>query len=128
MSSLKCTSSQLLELNGTVTYSDDSGQTTASTLVAMLQGWILNSEDASIEIGGNIFQLRLSRFYLTRFANSSPVIISNSSKSIPVIAGSFIGGLITGILLSILILCIFLWYANKSSVRMNLIYVILSFY
>ncbi len=96
---------------GRVIYSDPDGNVTATTVVDILQEWILSSDSAAITINGNI--LELSKSCPTR--TNSPInntcqvypFDSYSSKqTVGYISGSFIGGVITGSLMSALIMFI----------------------
>ena len=102
-------------LKGTVTYSDEDGNITATTIVDFLQEWILTAEDASIKIGGNVLELsKLCPTKSNRFINNTcdafPVESQSSKQSIEynIIGGSFFGGVIIGVLLSVLVM--FIWF------------------
>ncbi len=98
-------------LKGTVIYSDPDGNVTATTVVDMLQEWILTSDSAAITIDGNI--LELSKSCLTRTnslinntCQAHSVDSYTSKQTVGYISGSFIGGVITGSLMSVLIMLI----------------------
>ena len=104
-------------LKGTVTYSDEDGNITATTIVDFLQEWILTAEDASIKIGGNVLELskrcptRSNRF-INNTCDAFPMVQeSQSSKSsieYNIVGGTFFGGVIIGVLLSVLLILIWL--------------------
>ena len=108
LTSLSCTSEQFLMLKGTVTYSDPNGTITATTVLDLLQEWIIATDGASITINGNALELSKSCPTRTnRLINSTceafPVQISHLNKQIVgYISGSFIGGVLTGLLISVL--------------------------
>ena len=106
LTSLWCTSTQLLSLNGTLTYSDESGQVTATRVVAMLQEWILNTNDAAIDIDGSALELRLSKFCVAR---TTSLLASSNTRIYGLITGSFAGGLITGVFMTLLIISTVIW-------------------
>ena len=92
---------------GTVTYSDIDGNITATTVVDVLQEWILTTDGASITIDGNALELSKSCPTRTnRLINSTceafPVDSHLSEQTIGYISSSFIGGVITGLLISVL--------------------------
>lgn len=115
INSMSCNSFQLLKLNGSITYSDERGEITATSVVDMIQEWILDTEDISIDIEGNIMEL--SRICRTRIktSNITCTLLSrmklNPRLSILIgsIAGSFVGGLITGVCTCVLVVCICFW-------------------
>ena len=89
-------------------YSDPNGTITATTVVDILQEWILTTDGASIIIDGNALELSKSCPTRTnRQINSTceafPVQISHLNKqTVGYISGSFIGGVLTGLLISVL--------------------------
>ena len=105
VTSLVCVSTELLHVNATLTYSDESGEVTATTVVDMLQEWILNTNDPSIELDGNVMKLRLSRYCVARTTSLSDPKSTNP-RIAGAIGGSFTGGIITGVLTTIFVICI----------------------
>ena len=99
-------------LSGTVIYSNSEGNVTASTLIDMLQVWLLTSADPTITLQHQRFKLitqcpaRLTSATVDVCRNLSQKPEVNVSAAI---GGSFIGGVLTGILACLITLCIGLW-------------------
>ena len=115
LTSSSCTSERSLMLNGMVIYSDQNGTITATTVVDILQEWILTADGAaSITIDGNALDLSKSCPTRTnRLINSTCeaflVQVSHLSKrTVGYIGGLFIGGVMTGLLISMLTMLIWL--------------------
>ena len=100
-------------LTGTVVYSNSHRNVTASTLIDMLQVWLLTSTKPVIMLQNQPFKLitqcpvKLTLATIDACSNLK-VAVSGSSES-AVIGGSFIGGVLTGILACLVTLCIGLW-------------------
>ena len=101
-----CLSTELLMLEGTLSYSDEGGNMTATTVVDILQEWIQSTNYASIIIDGNV--LELSNVYPSRknsycHDQAFPVESSYSSKQATgYLCDSFLQGVVAGLLLSVL--------------------------
>ena len=102
-------------LSGTVIYlnTDSEGNITASTLVDMLQVWPLASTNPVIMLQNQPFKLipqcpvRLTSATVDACRNLEvATLVANQSA---VIGGSFIGGVLTGVLVCLVTLCIRLW-------------------
>lgn len=90
-------------LKGTVTYSDIDGNITATTVVNILQEWILTTD------GGDLSKSCPTRtnWLINSTCEAFPVDSYLIKQIIGYISGSFIGGLITGLLISVL--TTFIW-------------------
>ena len=101
-------------LSGTVIYSNSEGNITASTLIDMLQVWLLTTTDPTITLQHQPFKLitqcpaRLTSATVDVCRNLSQKPEVNVSAA-GAIGGSFIGGVLTGILACLITLCIGLW-------------------
>ena len=102
-------------LSGTVIYSNanSEGNITASTLIDMLQVWLLASTDPVLTLQNQPFKLipqcpvRLTLATVDACHNLK--IASLGVNESAVIGGSFIGGVLTGVLACLVTLCIGLW-------------------
>ena len=107
---IDCLTTRNMLLTGTVVYSNSDRNITASTLVDMLQVWLLTSTDPVIVLQQQPFKLithcpaKLTSATVN-VCNNLKVATSGSSES-AVIGGSFIGGVLTGILSCLVTLCI----------------------
>ncbi len=103
-------------LKGTLTYSDQDGNVTAATIVNTLQEWILTSDGASITIDDPGSILKQNKFCPTGIhtlinniaCQAFPVDSHSSKQTIGYISVSFIGGVIIGLLISVLTMLI--WF------------------
>ena len=100
-------------LLGTVIYSNSEGNITASTLVDMLQVWLLVSTNPVIMLQNQPFKLitqcpvRLTSATVDACRNLKvATLVTNESA---VIGGSFAGGVLTGVFARLVTLCIGLW-------------------
>ena len=99
-------------LSGTVIYTNSEGNITASTLIDMLQVWLLTTTDPTITLQHQPFKLisqcpvRLTLATVDICRNLT--LKSDSVVNVPaaIIGGSFIGGVLTGILACLVTLCI----------------------
>ena len=116
-------------LSGTVIYSNSEGNVTASTLIDMLQVWLLTTTDPTITLQRQLFKLisqcphpaiRLTAatvesdvcHNLTLNTEAATQVVSakeSTAYELAAIGGSFIGGVLTGILACLVTLCIGLW-------------------
>ena len=114
-------------LSGTVIYSNSEGNITASMLIDMLQVWLLTSTDLTITLQLQPFKLiaqcpaRLTSATvdvcqnLTQKTEAATQVVNETVAKESVvhepaaIGGSFIGGMLTGILACLVTLCIGLW-------------------
>ena len=100
-------------LSGIVTYSNNEGNVTASTLIDMLQVWLLASTNPVIMLQNQPFKLitqcpvRLTS--ATEGACSNLKVATLVANESAVIGGSFFGGVLTGVLACLVALCIGLW-------------------
>ena len=116
-----CLATGNMLLSGTVIYSNSEGNVTASMLVNMLQVWLLTSTDPTITFQLQPFEFitqcpaRLSSATVDACHNltlkpdheaATQLQVANDSAAI---GGSFIGGVLTGILACLVTLCIGLW-------------------
>jgi hypothetical protein len=106
-------------LSGTAVYSNSEGNITASTLIDMLQVWLLTSTNPTITLQHQTFKLitqcptRLTSATVDvcQSLTQKPelkvaTLVANESAAI---GGSFTGGVVTGILACLVTLCIGLW-------------------
>jgi hypothetical protein len=104
-------------LSGTVIYSNSGGNVTASTLIDVIQVWLLMSTDPTIMLQHQSFKLITQ--CPTRLTSATVDVCQNLTQKSEVaaqvtnesaaIGGSFIGGVLTGILACLVTLCIGLW-------------------
>ena len=99
-------------LSGTVINSKSEVNSTASTLIDMLQVWLLITADPTITLQYQPFKLITQ--CPTRLTSATVDVCRNLSQKPEVnvsaaIGGSFIGGVLTGILACLITLCIGLW-------------------
>ena len=111
-----CSMTGSIQLSGTVIYSNSEGNVTASTLIDILQVWLLTSTDPVITLQQQRFKLiakcpvKLNSATVDVCSNLTVVGVAASEANEPaVIGGSFIGGVVTGILTCAVLLCIGLW-------------------
>ena len=108
-----CSKTGTMLLSGTVIYSNSEGNITASTLIDMLQVWLLTSTDPVIMLQQQPFKL-ITQCPI-KLTSATLDVCSNLKVATPVtsesavIGGSFLGGVLTGILASLVTLCIGLW-------------------
>ena len=108
-----CSMNRNMLLSGTVIYSNRDGNITASTLLDMLQVWLLTSTDPVITLQTQSFKL-IAQCPVELNSETAEACL-NLKLTIPesietaVIGGSFIGGVVAGILTCIVVLCIGLW-------------------
>ena len=107
-----CLATGNMLLSGTVIYTNSEGNITASTLIDMLQVWLLTTTDPTITLQHQPFKL-ISQCPV-RLTLATVDICRNltlkSEVNVPAaIGGSFIGGVLTGILACFVTLCIRLW-------------------
>ena len=109
-----CSMTGNMQLSGTVIYSNSEGNITASTLIDMLQVWLLTSSDPIIMFQQQTFKLiaqcpvELNSETAGACLNLKLIVSESNIKSV-LIGGSFIGGVVAGILTCIVVLCIGLW-------------------
>lgn len=108
-----CSITGTMLLLGTAIYSNSEGNITASTLIDMLQVWLLASTNLVIMLQNQPFKLitqcpvRLTPATVDACHNLKvATLVTNESA---VIGGSFIGGVLTGVLACLVTLCIGLW-------------------
>ena len=123
---LDCSATGALLMTGTVVYSNSEGNITSSTLVDMLQVWLLTSTNPVIILNQQSFKLNaqcppklnsLSEHSCDNLVVSSALDLDNlvtsasnlESSEPAVIGGSFIGGVVTGLFMCVAALCIGLW-------------------
>lgn len=117
---VECSTSGNILLSGTVVYSNNEGYVTASTLIDMLQVWLLTSTNPVITLQNQSFNLitqcpvRLTSATVNACHNLKSVATSVASMASScsvsaVVGGSFIGGVLTGILACLATVCIGLW-------------------
>ena len=117
---VECSTSGDILLSGTVVYSNNEGYVTASTLIDMLQVWLLTSTNPVITLQNQSFNLitqcpvRLTSATVNACRDLKPVAASvdrrTASCSVSAaVSGSFIGGVLTGILACLATVCIGLW-------------------
>ena len=108
-----CSITGTMLLSGTVIYSNSEGNIMASTLIDMLQVWLLTSTDPVIMLQQQPFKLitqcpiKLTLATLDACSNLKAATPVTSESA--VIGGSFIGGVLTGVFASLVTLCIGLW-------------------
>ena len=107
-----CLATGNMLLSGAVIYTNSEGNVTASTLIDMLQVWLLTSTDPTITLQHQLFKLITQ--CPARLTSATVDICRNLSQKPEVnvsaaIGGSFIGGVLTGILACLITLCIGLW-------------------
>jgi hypothetical protein len=115
-----CPSAELLILEGTLIYSDEGGNMTATTVLNILQNWLQSTNSASITIDGSV--LELSHLYLTKkkrltMSNYCPDQASSVSSKEVVSAmflcdSLFLQGVVAGMLLSALVLSVLGYVAS----------------
>lgn len=115
-----CPSADLLILEGTLIYSDEGGNTTATTVLNILQNWLQSTNSASITIDGNV--LELSNIYLTKkkrltMRNYCPDQASfvSGNEAVPAMFlcdSLFLRGVAAGMLLSALVLLVLGYVAS----------------
>ena len=108
-----CSKTGTMLLSGTVIYSNSEGNITASTLIDMLQVWLPMSTDPVIMLQQQPFKLitqcPIKLTSATLDACSNLKVATPVTSESAVIGGSFLGGVLTGILDSSVTLCIGLW-------------------
>ena len=120
--SVDCFTTGNMLLSGTVNqiYSNSEGNITTNTLIDMLQVWLLTTTDPTITLQHQPFKLitqcpiRLSSATVDVCRNLTLKPFSEAATQVandlaPIIGGSFIGGVLTGILACLVTLCIGLW-------------------
>ena len=111
-----CSRTGTMLLSGTVVYSNSEGNITASTLIDMLQVWLLMSTDPVVMLRQqHPFKLitrcpvKLTSATVDACNNLKGVTVTPLTSESAVIGGSFLGGVLTGILACLVALCIGLW-------------------
>ena len=100
-------------VSGTVIYSNSDGNITASTLIDMLQVWLLTSSDPIIMFQQQTFKL-IAQCPVELNSETAEACLK-LKLTVPepiesaVIGGSFIGGVVMGITVCMVALCIGLW-------------------
>ena len=112
-----CLATGNMLLSGTVIYTNSEGNVTASTLIDMLQVWLLTTTDPTITLQHQPFKLisqcpvrlTLATVDICRNLTLKP----DYEVNVPTAIGeSFIGGVLTGILACLVTLCIRLWWVS----------------
>jgi hypothetical protein len=104
-------------LSGTVIYSNSEGNVTASTLIDMLQVWLLTSTDPTITLQHQPYKLMFqcptrltsATVDICQSLTQKPEVATQVANESAAIGGSFVGGVLTGITACLVTLCIGLW-------------------
>ena len=106
-----------------LSYSDASGEVTASDLIDTLQTWLLTNTQPALSVSGQEFYLsracaedsRGEVIFNTCFDELTPICNCNGTDTPPIsysnkaLAGSFIGGLCAGLILAAVAFGIVMW-------------------
>ena len=126
---LSCsTSGSSVIVTANLSYSDASGEVTASDLIDTLQTWLLTVTQPALSVSGQEFYLsracaeesrgevvfntcfdELTPPICNRNGTDTPISIDNISYSNKALAGSFIGGLCAGLILAAVAFGIAMW-------------------
>ena len=107
-----CLATENMLLSGTVINSNSEGNVTASTLIDMLQVWLLTSTDPTITLQHQPFKLISQcpvRLTLATVDICRNLTLKTEVNVSAAIGGSFIGGVLTGIMACLVTLFIGLW-------------------
>ena len=107
-----CLATGNMLLSGTMIYSNSEGNVTASTLIDMLQVWLLTSTDPTITLHLQPFKLISQcsvRLTLATVDICHNLTLKPEVNVPAIIGGSFIGGMLTEILSCLITLHIGLW-------------------
>ena len=107
-----CLATENMLLSGTVIKSNSEGNVTASTLIDMLQVWLLTSTDPTITLQHQPFKLISQcpvRLTLATVDICRNLTLKTEVNVSAAIGGTFIGGVLTGIMACLVTLFIGLW-------------------
>ena len=107
-----CLATENMLLSGTVINSNSEWNVTASTLIDMLQVWLLTSTDPTITLQHQPFKLISQcpvRLTLATVDICRNLTLKTEVNVSAAIGGSFIGGVLTGIMACLVTLFIGLW-------------------